>query len=90
MKKALIAFTIVAMVVPAFAQKQKKEKTPKEVACPVMEEHKVNIKEATKKKMYADFEGRRYFFCCAGCKPAFEKEPAKFKSKPSIPTPKKK
>ncbi|MCC7433284.1 MAG: YHS domain-containing protein [Methanoregulaceae archaeon] len=54
-----------------------------------MSDHKVNIAKATKEKMFADYKGRRYFFCCAGCKPAFSKDPAKYAKAPSIPTPKK-
>ena len=27
-------------------------------------------------ELYADFEGKRVYFCCAGCIPEFEKDPA--------------
>jgi YHS domain-containing protein len=61
----------------------------KEVACAVMTDHKVNIKKATAEKMYTDYKGKRYFFCCAGCSPTFKKEPATYAKKAeSIPTPK--
>ncbi|MCC2670662.1 MAG: hypothetical protein K0Q72_3133 [Armatimonadetes bacterium] len=62
---------------------------PKEVACAVMKDNKVNIADATKKKMFADHKGNRYFFCCAGCPEAFKKDPAKFAKADHIPTPKK-
>jgi YHS domain-containing protein len=62
--------------------------TPKEVACAVMTDHKVNVKEATAKKMFADYKGNRYFFCCGGCPAAFKKDPAKFAKAPHIATPK--
>jgi YHS domain-containing protein len=55
-----------------------------------MKDHKVNIKDATKKKMFVDHKGRRYFLCCAGCLPAFKADPAKYEKEASIPTPKKK
>lgn len=93
MKKAILVVAVVALALPVFAQGKKTEKKndkKTEVACPVMPDHKVNIKKATKSKMFADFEGRRYFFCCAGCVPAFKENPAKYKEAESIPTPKKK
>ena len=83
MKKVILSLATAALMVTAFAQK-----APKEIACAIMGSHKVNIKAATKAKMFADYEGKRYFFCCAGCPDAFKKEPAKFKDAPSIPTPK--
>lgn len=63
-------------------------KIPTEIACPVMPSHKVNIVKATKDKMFADYKGRRYFFCCAGCPPAFKANPAKFAKAASISAPK--
>ena len=85
MKKVLISLATAAVMVSAFAQK-----APKEIACAVMGSHKVNIEKATKAKMFADYKGKRYFFCCEGCPAEFKKNPAKFKNAPSIPTPKKK
>ncbi|HLO97448.1 MAG TPA: YHS domain-containing protein [Fimbriimonas sp.] len=84
MKKFLVALMATAIVGAAFA-----DKDPKELKCAVMPADKVVIATATKKKMYSDYKGRRYFFCCAGCKPTFEKDPAKYaKTAPSIKTPK--
>jgi YHS domain-containing protein len=75
----------------ALAEKPAKPEAAKtEVPCAVMKNHKVNIKDATAKKAFSDYKGRRYFFCCAGCKPDFAKNPAKYaKAENSIPTPKK-
>ena len=28
--------------------------------------------------LYRDYEGNRYWFCCAGCGPAFDADPAKY------------
>jgi len=67
----------------------KKAAAPKEVPCAVMPTHKVNIADATKKNMFADYKGGRYFFCCAGCPAEFKKDPAKFAKAEHIPTPKK-
>jgi YHS domain-containing protein len=47
------------------------------VTCPVMG-------GAAKKKsseaagLYRDYDGNRYWFCCAGCGPAFDADPAKY------------
>jgi len=87
MKKILTLAVVAILAVNAFAQGAK----PKtEVKCAVMPSHSVKIDKATKDKMFADYKGRRYFFCCAGCPPAFKKDPAKYaKTAESIPTPKK-
>ena len=83
MKKVILSLAATALMLTAFAQK-----APKEIGCAVMTSHKVNIEKATKAKMFADYKGKRYFFCCGGCPAEFKKDPAKFKSAPSIPTPK--
>ncbi|WP_442914941.1 YHS domain-containing protein [Leucobacter komagatae] len=28
--------------------------------------------------LFRDHEGERYYFCCAGCGPAFDSDPAKY------------
>ncbi len=88
MKKLVVALMVCAMVVPAFAQKQ--DPKTKELHCAVMKEDKVDVKKATKAKLYSDYNGRRYYFCCAGCKPKFDADPAKYKDGDSAPIPKKK
>lgn len=90
MKKALIIAIAVVAATSAFAQKKADKKaTPTTINCAVMSANKVNIADATKNHMYADYKGKRYFFCCGGCPSSFKKDPAKYaKSAPSIPTPK--
>lgn len=92
MKKiAIIALVSSALVAGAFAQTTKKApvaKTPATIQCAVMPSDKVDVAKATKDHMYADYKGRRYFFCCAGCPDTFKKDPAKFSKSPSIATPK--
>jgi YHS domain-containing protein len=84
MKKFLVALMATAIVGAAFA-----DKDPKEIACAVMPmEGKVNVAKAIKKKLFSDYKGRRYIFCCAGCKPTFEKDPAKYAKAPSVKAPK--
>lgn len=91
MKKfALIMAVMAVSVTSVFAQGKKPAKTPKTISCAVMKQDKVDIAKATKEHMYADYKGRRYFFCCAGCPESFKKDPVKYAKSPSIPTPKKK
>jgi YHS domain-containing protein len=45
--------------------------------CPVMK-HQFEIKADTPKSFY---NGKWYYFCCTGCKPQFDADPAKFAGK---------
>jgi YHS domain-containing protein len=56
------------------------------IACPVTGD-KVDMDTATKKHMFADYKGNRYFFCCNDCPPMFKKNPAKYAKKPHVKTP---
>ncbi len=87
MKKILLTGAMLTLAVAAIAAPPKKDATPTEIQCAVMP-NKVNIKDATAKKMYADYKGNRYFFCCGGCPTAFKKDPAKYAKAPHIKTPK--
>ena len=42
--------------------------------CPVMG-------RAIDKNIYTEYKGKKVYFCCSGCKEAFEKEPEKYLSK---------
>ncbi len=46
--------------------------------CPVMVGSPVNKTAAEAAGLFRDFEGQRYYFCCAGCGPAFDSDPAKY------------
>lgn len=46
--------------------------------CPVMAGTPVNKAKAEARGLFRDFEGNRYHFCCAGCGPAFDADPAKY------------
>lgn len=83
----LLAGAALTLGAVAFAAPDKKA-APTEVKCAVMSDHKVNIADATKNKMFSDYKGKRYFFCCGGCPATFKKDPAKFAKADSIPTPK--
>ena len=86
----IISIAALSIVGTAYAggQTPAKTKTPTTIACAVQTGNKVNIAKATASKMFADYKGRRYFFCCAGCPDAFKADPAKYAKSASIPTPK--
>ncbi|TDP94305.1 YHS domain-containing protein [Leucobacter luti] len=46
--------------------------------CPVMVGSAVTKATAVAAGLFRDFEGERYYFCCAGCGPAFDSDPAKY------------
>jgi Cu+-exporting ATPase len=46
--------------------------------CPVMEGTPVNKATAVAAGLFRDYEGERYYFCCAGCGPAFDADPARY------------
>ena len=83
--KPILALMLVTAVCTALADNKPKDK---EIKCAV-QGYKISIAQATKDHMFADYKGRRYFFCCAGCPEDFKANPAKYAKKAeSIPTPK--
>lgn len=46
--------------------------------CPVMVGSAVVIADAEAAGLFRDYEGTRYYFCCAGCGPAFDADPARY------------
>ena len=84
MKKIALILAASLFSASVFAQAPK---PPKEIACAVMKGNKVNIANATKTKMFADYKGNRYFFCCGGCPAAFKANPAKYKNSAHIKSP---
>ena len=46
--------------------------------CPVMVGSPVNKVTAETAGLFRDFDGQRYHFCCAGCGPAFDSDPARY------------
>ncbi len=88
MKKLLLLTALVLVAGAAPAQKKASKAAPK-MTCAVTKE-KLDVAKATKDKMFADYKGRRYFFCCQGCPQTFKKNPEKYaKTATSIPTPSK-
>jgi YHS domain-containing protein len=43
--------------------------------CPVMG---TMVESEAKAVGFSDYNGKRYYFCCDGCKPSFDKDPAKY------------
>jgi YHS domain-containing protein len=53
------------------SETQPQTKLKPQATCPVMG-------GAIDKKVYADYKGKRVYFCCAGCIETFKKEPEKY------------
>jgi YHS domain-containing protein len=43
--------------------------------CPVTGEKIASVKDAVGSSVY---KGKKYYFCCSGCKPMFDKAPQKY------------
>ena len=73
-KSALItvclAVSLVVLVVLAAAPVHADEKGKAQTLCPIMG-------GPIDKTAYVDYEGKRVYFCCTGCKSTFLKEPEK-------------
>jgi len=54
--------------------------------CPVMGGEVDLAKAATDPTLWSDHGGKRYYFCCANCKPKFDKDPAKWIASPAKPS----
>ncbi|MBS1717627.1 MAG: YHS domain-containing protein [Armatimonadetes bacterium] len=89
MKLAITTASLLMLAVASMAQMgHGVSKTAKHIiTCPVSGD-KLDMDKATKSKMYADYKGNRYFFCCNDCPSTFKKNPAKYAAKPHIKTPK--
>ena len=46
--------------------------------CPVMVGTPVVKALAEAQGLFRDYEGQRYYFCCAGCGPTFDSDPATY------------
>ncbi|MHC4914717.1 MAG: YHS domain-containing protein [Planctomycetota bacterium] len=78
--KVVLTLAAAAVLLPALALAAEGdggkagEETKVQTTCPLMG-GKIN------KEIYADHEGKRVYFCCKGCIPAFKKDPAKYVKK---------
>ncbi|MHC4424593.1 MAG: YHS domain-containing protein [Planctomycetota bacterium] len=46
-----------------------------QTTCPIM------VGNAIKKTLFTEYQGKKVYFCCPGCKPEFEKNPEKYIAK---------
>lgn len=51
-----------------------------EATCPVMPGTPVNKAAAEAAGLFRDYRGRRYWFCCRGCGPRFDRDPDRYVS----------
>jgi YHS domain-containing protein len=73
-KKSVIAVSIIsALLIGSWASAADHATPPpqKQTVCPVMG-GKID------KSLFADYEGKRVYFCCKGCPEKFKKDPAKY------------
>lgn len=77
----ILALVVLSVAVVAFAKAKSDgnvyfvdEKGQKHFVCPVMGNQGV----VSAKIEYSDYDGKRYYFCCEGCKPKFDAEPKKY------------
>jgi YHS domain-containing protein len=71
---AALSVTAAAALAGPGQNADKKADTAKPV-CPVM---KHEISKVTADTARSEYKGNTYYFCCEGCKPAFDKDPAKY------------
>ncbi|AVL96137.1 MULTISPECIES: YHS domain-containing protein [Microbacterium] len=65
--------------VPADGRKDLLAPSAEQLAeCPVMVGSTVVKADAEAAGLYRDYEGTRYYFCCAACGPLFDADPAKY------------
>jgi len=76
MKTIATCMTVLLLTGAAFAQKPapKPEPLPAKTKCLVMN----HDFKPTAKSPKSTYKGKTYYFCCAGCKPTFDKEPEKY------------
>lgn len=51
---------------------------PEVTACPVMAGTPIVKADAEAAGLYRDYQGQRYWFCCAGCGPRFDADPDRY------------
>lgn len=80
MKHNFVAGLVVALAASAAlagpdAKDAKKPAAQNKQMCAVMQHEIGKIDKDTTRSVY---QGKTYYFCCAGCKPTFDKNPAKY------------
>lgn len=82
MKRTVIAMGVAAILITGTcfaADEQAAKKDQPAVAAEVKAQTKCPVMGgAIDKKQFADYDGKRVYFCCPGCSGTFNKEPAKY------------
>ena len=71
---ALAGMVIAPIATPVQADQIKKP-APAKLICPVTGSTIDSVADAAGSSVY---KGKKYYFCCSGCKPQFDKDPSKF------------
>ena len=72
---SLCAVIMTASAAAAAPAKHNIKATHVKLVCPVTGQTIDSIKDAAGSSTY---KGKTYYFCCSGCKPLFDKNPAKY------------
>ena len=72
---ALLTLAGSASAAPVVAKAKPATVKATALLCPVTKEKIASVKDAAGSSTY---QGKTYYFCCAGCKPMFDKDPAKY------------
>ena len=87
MRRFLVAFSSLLVVAGAAsaapAVKHAKPKAAAKLVCPVTGETIASVADSAGTSTY---KGKKYYFCCSGCKPMFDKDPAKYTKSASAAT----
>ena len=67
---SIILLGFLLAIAPSYATSKEANQT----TCPVME-------GTVNKNIYTDYQGKRIYFCCAGCDQEFKKDPGKYLKK---------
>jgi len=75
-----VATAVAVLVLAGCSQRKQPAETgggaaKAQTTCPVMEGAPID------KSIYADYQGKRVYFCCPACPPAFRKDPEKYVKK---------
>ena len=77
MKRLIAAAAVLTLTagVALAAPSDAKKADPAKTLCPVTREE---IGKITPETQHSEYKGKTYYFCCTGCKPQFDKNPAKY------------
>jgi YHS domain-containing protein len=85
----LAGLLVVGLMVMSSCKKKSEPAAPAPAPVKTVEVALVSIEQTTcpimggkiNKAVFAEYKGKKVYFCCAGCKPKFEKDPEKYIAK---------